>query len=649
MSDTAVQLHALDWAAIGAYFVLIVTVGVWVGKFTTTTQDFFFAGQRFSWWLIAFSCVATLVGAYSFVQYSESSYKYGFALLMPYMNEWFVLPVFLAGWLPIIYYNRIQSIPEYFERRFDRRTRIVVLIVLMLYLEVYIGTNLLAIGRVLDGLFDLERLIPPSGGIDWGLIVSAGVVAVVSGLYLHAGGQTSVLITDLIQGVLLLSVGLAVCVLGINYLGGFERFWSGLPFEHRLPFAPFNHPPEYHAAGDFWNDAMVGTFGFWIINQGVLMRFLSAKSVADGRKAMLVVVVVLMPLAAIAVSVPGLVGRSMVSHDIKLSRPPGAALAGDETVESAEPSDDEIAKNIFVLVSSTICRPGIFGLVIAAVIAALMSTLDTLITAVSAIAVNDVFREFVPGRDDAYYLKAARRSAIVVTALGLGLIPILDSFTTIYQALSAFTSLILPPLVVVICLGISTRRFSSRAAFWTLVLGSAAMVASLRWPEMITYSGLSHGVDASEGYPFLRGLFGLVATSIVAVLYMLYESVFPFAESKQASDGLLINSLDHARRLFKGGTPNDRGIGRKVTLTFRVDSDQPYDIRLPRATMDALEAGEGDLLFVSDARWWLGGFRAAHFKAGPATESGDKAVINAEAFDKCHLLADKPITVEKTM
>ncbi|MCH8149505.1 MAG: hypothetical protein IH987_16230, partial [Planctomycetes bacterium] len=78
--------------------------------------------------------------------------------------------------------------------------------------------------------------------------------------------------------------------LGIHYLGGPARFWEGLPADHRMPLAPLNYPPKLHAVGDFWNDAMVGTFAFFCINQGVLMRFLSARSVRDGRKAMFFVV-----------------------------------------------------------------------------------------------------------------------------------------------------------------------------------------------------------------------------------------------------------------------------------------------------------------------------------------------------------------------
>jgi Na+/proline symporter len=112
---------------------------------------FSLAGNDFRGGLIAISCIATLVGSYSLIQYSEVGFNFGMSSLVPYTNEWFVMPLFLLGWLPIVYFGRLQSVPEYFEKRFDRRTRLTVLVMLLIYLEGYIGINLLTIGRIMDG------------------------------------------------------------------------------------------------------------------------------------------------------------------------------------------------------------------------------------------------------------------------------------------------------------------------------------------------------------------------------------------------------------------------------------------------------------------------------------------------------------------
>ena len=635
------SVHPLDVLVMVVYFGVIVFVGLQVGKFTKTTQEFFFAGQRFSWWLVAISCVATLVGSYSFQMYSESGFHSGFSSVMPYMNEWFVLPIFLVGWLPIIYYSRVQSIPEFFERRFDRRTRIVVLMLVLVYLEVYIGINLLTIGVLMHSVFDWQMFT----SVDANILVWAAVMAVISASYLHHGGQTSVLMTDLVQGLLLLVVGLGLFGLGIHYLGGPVRFWEGLPADHRMPLAPLNYPPKLHAVGDFWNDAMIGTFAFFCINQGVLMRFLAVKSVRDGRKAMFFVVLILMPLAAVSVSSAGWVGRSMYEH----GELPESTIT--EAVGSQAEVEKQIAENIFVSVARVLCNiPGMFGLVIAAVVAALMSTLDTLICAVSAVAVNDVWREVRPGRDDGYYLRAARRTAIAATVLGLTMIPIRGYFASIYQALSFFTSLIIPPLVVVILLGITWRRFTARAAFWTLVLGSAAMVISVWWPEIV--EPFAHGASAERGYPYMRGLFGLVI-SLTAALGFTWLDIFVFKRSEtdrgESHEGLLIGTIDQARAMFKGGKPSERGIGNSVELPLRVVEGEAEVVNLSPSVMQALEAEPGDLIYITDARWWLGGFRSLNTKAGPAAESDGELRLSRRLFEAGHLLPERRVRVEKVM
>lgn len=714
-----VTLHILDWAAIVFYLVAVLVCGSWAGRFTRTSHEFFFGGQRYAWWLVAVSCVATLVGAYSFQQYSELGYKFGFCSMMPYTNEWFVQPAFLLGWLPIVYYSRVQSIPEYFERRFDRRTRLAVLVVLMVYLLVYIGINLLTIGLLLHGMFPFSGpsvALADTVGLltadNWGVMLWAAAMALFCVGYLFLGGQNSVMLTDLLQGAWLLAVGLAVFGLGVWRLGGWETFWAGLPLNHRLPLAQFREPPGLHAAGDFWNDAIVGTFGFYLINQGILMRFLSARSVRDGRRAMLATIVVLMPIAAIAVSGAGWVGRSLETHG-QLHEAAQAA-----SIDSATISEANLATNIFIVVARIVCTlPGMFGVVIAAILAALMSTLTTYITAVAAVAVNDIWRTVQPGRGDTFYLSAARFTAVLATLLGVAMVPIFNRFDSIYQAISYFTSAISPPLVVVIFLAITWRKFTPRGAFWTLVLGSAAMLASMHKPALISFLG--HGEGPETGYPYLRALFGLVVSAplalgitwfdhssrtrrpgdrtlfwfaLLAGMSLLYVwapttaadgaalrppvsstvllsaaalaasaaaalaiAVFDAKKPGPLEAGLDVSTLPQARAQFKRGRPNDRHIGRRAVLSLAVASDLATEAdgfllaRLPSAVMQQLDAEVGDLIYVSDARWWLGGFRSLHVRAGAPLEDDARLWVSPSVIDQGHLLAHRYVMVEKTM
>ena len=109
----------LDYVVILGYFIAILGFGLYFGRYTSCTKDYFFGGQRFSWWLIAFSCVATVVGSYSFIKYSAAGFTYGISSTQSYLNDWFWMPILVLIWIPIIYYRKIQSIPEYMEARFS--------------------------------------------------------------------------------------------------------------------------------------------------------------------------------------------------------------------------------------------------------------------------------------------------------------------------------------------------------------------------------------------------------------------------------------------------------------------------------------------------------------------------------------------------
>lgn len=432
-----IELHWADYTVIGLYFTGILASGIWFGRYTKSTKDFFLGGQRFSWWLVAISCVATLVGSYSFINYAELGYKAGLSSVTYYTNDWFILPIFMLAWLPIIYFSRVLSIPEYFGRRFDGKTRLAALFIIMIYLIGYIGINLFTIGTAFKGLFGngSTELIGPFTQDIWILYGSAIGVALFSIMYMHHGGQTSVIMTDLLQGFILIGAGLLVFGLGLYHIGGFSSWWSAMPMEHKLPFPNYNSPPEFHAIGAFWSDAVTGSIAFYCMNQGVLMRFMSVKSVRDGKKAICVVIIMFMPIAAIAVSNAGWLGTSLVA--------------------SGELANDVKARDIFVTVSNLVCSPGIFGLVIAALIAALMSTLDTLINAVSAIGVNDIWRPYIkPGQDDKYYLHMARYFALFATGAGVLLVPIYSQFSLISEAFTHFISLMTPPMIVVIILSL---------------------------------------------------------------------------------------------------------------------------------------------------------------------------------------------------
>ncbi|MFQ5805573.1 MAG: sodium:solute symporter [Phycisphaerae bacterium] len=581
----------LDYGIVVAYFLAILAVGTWFGRNQRTSKDFFFGGQRFSWWLIAFSLIATTVGSYSFVKYSRVAFEHGLSSSQTYLNDWFWIPLLIFGWLPILYFSRVTSIPEYFERRFGRSVRTWATVFILIYLVGYVGVNLFTMGKVFNIL------------LDWPIFWSAVIVATVSTCYVTFGGQTSVIMTDLFQGLMLLGVGLVLLILGIDYLGGFDLFWQNLPRGHRQAFPQFNADPAFPAVGIFWQDAMANSAMFYFLNQGMVMRFMAAKSVNEARKAAVFMPLVLMPLAACVVASGGWVGTALVHAGVL---PP-----------------DIKADEAFFVAAEFLSRPGVFGLILAALTAALMSTVDTLITAVSAIVVNDLYKPYVrPKASEKQLLRVARISALGVSICGIALVPVFANFKTIYAAHGAFTAAVTPPLVVTLLLSVFWRRFTRAAAVTTLVGGIAAIVLSLFVPQII--APFAHGVpmtDAGEGlfagmrqYKFMRALYGLAVSGALAIVVTFLTRPEPIEKCR----GLIWGTVADAIRHYKGSPGRERP-GRRARATPRpVGEDQIHEftglplVRISRALARALGAGTGDLIHVSDRRAWLGGLRSTH-------------------------------------
>ena len=343
METGATTFHSIgtttDWVVMVIYFIAVMLFGSYFGRYTKTTSDFFFGGRRFSWWLITMSIVATGVGSHSFVKYSAKGFQHGISSTMTYLNDWFFVPFFMFGWLPILVYSRIRSIPEYFEKRFSPSARFLATILLLFYMIGYIGIGFLTLGKAVIPMLPKAFVL---FGITFPVTLMGAiiVIAIITGVYITFGGQTAVIFTDLLQGFILLFAGFALFFIGISYLGGFDSFWSLLPTEWKLPLADFNKPPGFNFVGIFWQDAIAGSIGFLFMNQGLIMRFLACKNVNEGRKAAAVNILFILPLSAIVVGNAGWIGK--------------AISIADPSVVSPDTSPDQI----FVVVANIVASPG---------------------------------------------------------------------------------------------------------------------------------------------------------------------------------------------------------------------------------------------------------------------------------------------------
>ena len=597
--DASIQTSSYFWVIIFGYFALVLGFGSFFARYNKTTQDFFFSGRRFSWWLVTMSIVATGVGSHSFLKYSSKAYEHGFSSTMTYMNDWFFMPLFLFGWLPIIYYTKIRSIPDYFERRFNPGVRVLATIAILGYMIGYIAIGFLTMGKTLQPLLGLE------------LYTIIFIVAIISGVYITFGGQTAVIFTDLAQGFILIFAGIMVFIMGSNYVGGFSVFWNALSPEFKLPLAHFNHPANFNFVGIFWQDGIAGSVGFLFMNQGLIMRFMACKSVQEGRKAAAFNVLVLLPISTVVVSNAGWVGKAI-------------SIVTPEAWNASTKLDHVFTQVAYLITGSEV----IFAFVIAAVAAALMSTVDTLINAVAAVVINDVYRPIVKNKDDKHYLKVAMLVSAGATVVGAGSTIFFNNFPTLYEAHGFFHSTMTPPLVVAIFLGIFWKRYNTPAAIATFLGGAILMVIGGKYPE-IFISPFDHGIEFNPDrpYSYIRALYNTLVCAGSGVVVGLLTT----APNIDKTEGLTVWSLNKARELFKGGSPNDR-LGENVVVEWAIKDMEGDIVQFSINDMEIMAADVGDLVYLSDERKWLGGLKSFHSVYGePHNEDGKVYIGQAHA------------------
>lgn len=609
-----------------AYVIVITAFGGYFARFNNNINDFFYSGQRFAWWLPAASMVATGIGSYSYLKYSEQGFNTGMSSTMTYMNDWFIVPFFVFGWLPIIYFSRIKSIPEYFERRFNTTARYLALVIILSYMFFYIGYNLYTICVAMNGMFGVP------------IIPAALVLAIFLGAYVTFGGQTAVIFTDLFQGVMLYFAGGIAILAGIYALGGFGEFWGWLPVTHRLPFVHLTENPKFNTAGLFWGEALAGSIAFTFMNQGFIMRYLTIKSVDEGRKAGFFNVLVTLPVSAIIVGAVGWIGKSLINKQAALG-----TLSGLNHIDITN-----TFHTFLIICWETVHQnPWVFGFVIAALMAALMSTIDTLINACAAIGIYDLYKPlFKKEASDAHYLKAARWASIITTVIGFLLV---FWFQTQKGSLMSIhykgIMIIIPAIVTVIFLGAFWRGMTATAACVAMIAGSLITLLTVWEPSMI--DGLAWFVSGPENgvYIYLRALFGMCATAVIGITV----SFFTKKKTQDELVGLTIDSLEQSITRYKGGKPNfDVGVKLKDLTPVFDDALPENQIALPPSAMKAMKAVEGDLIYIEDSRWWLGGLRSEHVKVVVSDSLKDQEIgVSKETIRKAYMIEDRNISCEK--
>ena len=432
--------------------------------------------------------------------------------------------------------------------------------------------------------------------------------------------------------------GIAI-VAGVVALGGFGEWWSYLPETHRLPFVHLTDNYKFNTSGLFWGEALAGSIAFTFMNQGFIMRYLAIKSVNDGRKAALFNVAVTLPLSAVIVGAVGWLARSLIIKQTAM----GGSLEGINPIEIKD------TFHTFVVVCwETLHRNSmLFGFVIAALTAALMSTIDTLINACAAIGIYDIYKPLVkPQADSKHYLKAARWASVITTAIGMLLVVwFAQQKGSLMSIHYKGIMVIIPSIVTTIFLGAFWKRFTAPAACVSMGVGMVVTILSNWNPEWIDPLSAFVSGPQNDKYIYMRALFGMSLTAVLGIIV----SLFTQPGSKEKLAGLTIGTLDEGMARYKGGKPNHT-VGQKVRrLPVLIDNGIPEGCAaFSPSVMKRLSAEPGDVVYVEDARWYLGGLRSDHMKAAaPHDRDDDTVLIAQQTFEEAFFIKGNPVTVDK--
>lgn len=434
--EVNVSLSSLDYGLIGLYGVAVIWIGLRLAGRHHSAEDYFLAGRRMTWPLIGISLFASNISSTTLVGLAGDAYHTGISV---FNYEWMaaiVLVFFAIFILPFVLSAQVYTIPEYLERRYDGRVR-TYFSVLTLFLNIIVDTA----GSLFAGGLLLKLIFPD---LDTGVIIA--VLAVVAGLYTIAGGLAAVIYTDAIQTVLLLVGAVVITAVAYDKVGGWSGMTAGLDPGRLSLIRPLDDP------GVPWLGLLLGVpllgFYFWCANQFMVQRVLSARSVEDGRRGVLLAGLLKLPVLFIMV-LPGTMAIHLYPD---LPRP----------------------DLVYPTLMFDLLPAGLLGLVLAGFVAALMSQIDSTLNAASTLVTMDFVHRYRPGLGSEALMKVGRRVTGLFMLLAALWAPQIEHFPSLFKYLQMVLSYTVPPIVAIYLVGTCWSGANARGAWATVVVGTAA-------------------------------------------------------------------------------------------------------------------------------------------------------------------------------
>ncbi|MBL4854315.1 MAG: sodium/sugar symporter [Robiginitomaculum sp.] len=441
------NLETIDLVIIGLYAIAIISLAQWVSRpkpgHERDTKDYFLAGKSLPWWAIGASLIAANISAEQIIGMSGSGYAIGIAIAS---YEWMsAITLIIVGkyFLPIFLKHGIYTMPQFLEQRYDHNVRMVMAI---FWIGVYVLVNLTAILWL--GALAINSItgLP----LSYGLLI-LGALAIVYSTY---GGLRAVALTDIVQVVILVLGGLIIAYVTLTaisptggVISGFIELTKQAPEKFDLILSKDN--PHYISlpgisvlVGGLW----IMNLSYWGFNQYTIQRVLAAKNLKEAQKG-IVFAAYLKLFMPVIVVLPGI----------------AAVVLAPELV-----APDQAYAEMMKLVPT-----GIRGLVFAALIAAILSSLGSMMNSISTIFTMDIYRSFRPGTSEKKLVTIGRTVAVLAIIIAMIVAkPLLGQFDQAFQYIQEFTGFFTPGIVVIFMLGLFWKRATAGGAL-AAAIGSA--------------------------------------------------------------------------------------------------------------------------------------------------------------------------------
>ncbi len=480
------SLAPADILVIAAYFVAVFLLAWLVTRrrddVANTPAGYFLAGRNVGWFVVGASLFASNIGSEHLIGLAGTGYSSGLAV-----GQFEVLAsliLLILGWVFVPFYLRsgVFTMPEFLERRYSPGARAYLSWVSILgYVLTKISVTIAAAGIVFEAM-----------GV--GFWVGAFVVVVATGLYTVLGGLRAVVYTDLLQMFVLIAGSVTVTLLGLAEIGGWGALRAGVEPGFMSVWRPMSDP-DFPWTGILLGAPILGVW-YWCTDQFIVQRVLSAKDEDNARRGTIFGgLLKVLPLFIFVL--PGLIACVLAEQ-------------GRLTITNG---DQALPALVGVLLPA-----GLKGLVIAGLLAALMSSLSSVFNSCSTLITLDIYQKLRPDASARQLVTVGRVATALLVVFGLAWIPVMRGLGQIYVYLQSVQAYISPPIAAVFLLGVFFKRLNARGAMAALLsglaLGMSKLVLEVRADSL---TGFWHDYATFNFLHYAAILFVICATILVLV------------------------------------------------------------------------------------------------------------------------------------